>query len=249
MEMSKQSIPKRLRKDPILEALCEIRFSGNGALGSLLPGLLLPKLRELFPNFEKLPASSIPEQIRSTDPNLQYVHLYRLAGPSGMVLIGDRVLSVAVGGSYPGWGNFRPLAMTVFGAALETGLLGGLDRLSVKYVNVLQTNEPQPISKLAQTVVVLGEAKIQDEPLQLRVEFKANDHVTVVQLANPATIDRPGLPSVKGCVIDIDTIRMLSSNVSNDLGPLLDAAHDEEKRIFYTLLSEQSLQHCEPEYA
>lgn len=244
------AIPARLGRDPIVEALCEIRFEGGVSASSLLPGLLQPKFGEDFPKFEKLPAASLPEQVRELDPNLQYAPLYRLSGAKGMVSIGERSLSVAVTrGDYPGWKIFKPLVVAIFSAAIRTGHLGAIQRLSVKFVNVFAAPESRDLSSVTRVAVNLGDWQVCKESIHLRTEIRHGEHVTVVQIANPAQVSQLGGPPFSGLVLDIDTVLVAPGpSASENLGALLDAAHDEEKRVFFGLLSPDTLKECEPHY-
>ena len=58
-------IPRRLRKDPILEAIVEIRFEASqDNVASILPGLLFSKLRDASPHLETLiPIGALPTDL------------------------------------------------------------------------------------------------------------------------------------------------------------------------------------------
>ncbi|MEJ7745643.1 MAG: TIGR04255 family protein [Luteimonas sp.] len=245
------SSPKRLGRDPILEALCEIRFQGAaGKAGTLLPGLLFQRFNNSLPTFERLPAADIPEAIRALDSNLTYAPQYRLAGESGVISIGDRMLSVAVRAPYPGWNNFSHLMRETIAAALDTGVIGLVERFSVKYVNLLEVPEGSAISDVTRVKIELGDDVVNDlQPVHVRRENKHYPYANVVQLAFPASVTIPGREPVTGLVLDIDVINSGPfPDFSATFPHMFDLAHEEEKTLFFSLLTKEALERYEPEY-
>jgi uncharacterized protein (TIGR04255 family) len=249
--------PCRLRREPIIEALSEIRFSGNKEVGSLLPGLLLPKFRDKFGSFERLPHSELPSQLREVNPAFSHIPLYRLSGPGGSLAIGDRVLQVIAPEEYPGWKTFQPLVTTVWKEAIATGLLGTIERVSVKYVNFFAVSDSldgtpavHDLSEITRALVKVGSHQVKKDFVQLKIELHENDCTTIVQIVNPALVQRPAAPPERGLILDIDTIYKVDKDAAiDDLSAAVDAAHTEEKRVFFELLSESTLKQCEPTYA
>lgn len=67
-------LPLGLANDPIIEALFEVRFHnpGNVPVSELLPGMLLPKVKEDLPALQALFPPQIPQAIIRKDPSLHY---------------------------------------------------------------------------------------------------------------------------------------------------------------------------------
>lgn len=240
-----------------MEATCEIRFASTSQkVGPLLPGLLQPKLRELFPAFDQLPAANLPVELRHSEASLKHVHLYRLSGEVGYVNFGDNVVTVSVSGTkstlgkdYPGWESFRALAVRVFEAALATDGFGSAERISVKYINLLGGPTPLSVSELTKASIKLGDMAIEMQPLNLRTELRNGDMVTIVDIGTPATLTLLDGSTLQGLVLAIDTVHEGPfSDIRQQLPALLDEVHAEEKRVFYSVLSEKSLLEGEPEY-
>ncbi len=92
-------IPIRLDKEPLLEAVWEIRFGTEGDLpvGEMLPGILYQILRGTYPTIVRLPAADIPRPIAQVDEALRFIPTIRLEGPPGTpfaIQVGDRVVSL-----------------------------------------------------------------------------------------------------------------------------------------------------------
>ena len=65
----KNKIPVRLKKEPLLEAVWEIRFSGTKpSVADLMPGMLFRTLSGKYRNIVRLPVADIPATIVEHDP-------------------------------------------------------------------------------------------------------------------------------------------------------------------------------------
>lgn len=66
-------VPKKLKNDSIVDAICELRFDCKELREApeLVVGFLASNSAWRGFERQKLPAADIPEQIRTTDPNLQ----------------------------------------------------------------------------------------------------------------------------------------------------------------------------------
>lgn len=245
-------LPKRLNKDPILEAVCEMRFAGNGGgAPALLPGILTSKFGKVVPKFDALPVSSIPEPIRRSDANLKYAPLVRLSGDEFAISVGENVISVSSAPrKYPGWTALQPFALSVFEAAIQADILGSIERISVKYVNLLPSAKgAKEVADLTKLVVKFGDHSLLNEPLQLRAEIRSGNLVTVVQVISSAHVEVSPSENLSGVVLDVDTIWMSGKIDADQIGKVLDEAHQEEKRIFFSVITDTALNAMEPQYA
>lgn len=104
----KSAQPIRLGRQPIKEALCEIRFkTADPGVSTLLPGLLYQKLRDKYPKVENSQISHIPRSLRENSPDLAYQTLIKMTGKDGVLQIGDRHISYASVAEYPGWPQLK----------------------------------------------------------------------------------------------------------------------------------------------
>src|SRR5215216_8126973 len=71
-QMTTQPLPTKLRKEPLVDAVFEIRFSASIPATSVLPGFFFAKLGTPQWKVDRLPVADLPSQIRSADPNLRY---------------------------------------------------------------------------------------------------------------------------------------------------------------------------------
>lgn len=244
-----KQIPKRLGKDPIVSAAIEMRFKSSSNVSTLLPGLLFKSFGDDFPIQTKLPVGNIPEELRKSDPNLANAPLVALSGEKLRIGIGDAAVGIECHGTYVGWPSFKEVALRVIRECIGTKLISEVERVSVKYINFIPHEPtPRPTNRIVDLEISLGDEALTDHPIQLRTELKHAGCITIVQIVSPASLTQPQ-GSTNGVVIDIDTILMGPfEDFSASVESHLDRVHDEEKRVFYSLISEETLKSYEPEY-
>lgn len=252
-------VPVKLRKDPIVEALCEIRHEPSSSdLAPLILGALFNELKADFPRHEKLVPASMPEGLRASVPNLAFAAQYRLAGKHSLVNIGDKSLSIAVHAPYPGWDQFRALIERTLNAALSTGMIGPVKRISLRYTNRLELDSTRPLSDILRTTLSLGDDAISARPMtgpeksvvHFRHESRKGDIVTITNLGWPANFKVAGKSLPQGLAMEIDVIAdsVASASFSEDFKAILDLLHSTEKAKFFSLLTPSALETYEPEY-
>ena len=230
-------IPIRLKKEPLLEAIWEVRFSGTqSSVADLLPGMLFKALPGRYGNIVRLPAADIPAPIIEHDRNIRYASKIRLENGNQAVQIGEHVVSLSCRRPYSGWARFSTHIRALAKAVLDTGLIERLERFSLKYIDLIELDQPFGLNCL-NLDLKLGEHEISIKPVQLRTEIKENDLIHIVQIVSPAEAALPGMEErLKGVLVDIDTIKPLSENESwGDLEKRLDDVHIACKRMFLTL--------------
>ena len=238
-----ETFPARLNRNPIVEALFELRFeSATDSLANLLPGMLYPDLKQEFPKAETLPHAMLPKEIQRMDPSLQFKAMHRLVGDGFVIMIGDSVISLNCVGPYVGWANFREKILKIAELLKNTNLFTAIHRFSLKYVNLLTTRDGEPDLGMMNMSMSLGTHDLVTCPTQVRTEIDDGNFLNIIQLI-PAT----HIKNAKGLLFDIDTI---SNGPFNDfwdqLPSLIDKAHETEKRLFFSMLTPQTLERFEP---
>ena len=243
-------IPVRLKKEPLLEAVWEVRFSGTKpSVADLLPGMLFKALPGKYGNIVRLPAADIPAPVVEHDRNLRYVPKIRLENGNQAVQIGEHVVSLSCRRPYSGWEIFSRDIRSLAEAVKRTGLIGGIERFSLKYIDLIELEQPVGLGCL-NLELKLGEYEISKRPVQLRTEIKEGDLIHIVQIVSPAEV---GLSvdgkRFKGVLLDIDTIKPLSENESwSALDSRLDDVHLACKKMFFSLMKPETVNKLEPEY-
>ncbi len=246
----KKIIPVRLKKEPLLEAIWEIRFSGTQSpVADLLPGMLFKSFPDKYGEVSKLPVADIPAPVVEHDPNLRYVPKIRLEGADQTVQVGDRVVSLSCRRPYPGWATFSADIRKLAQAVQETGLVDRLERFSLKYIDLIDLEKPVGLAHLNLSLNI-GEYELAAKPVQLRTEIKENDLIHIIQIISPAEVGLPGMEGrLKGVLVDIDSIRPMADGESWDvLYQRLDEVHMSCKEMFFSILRPETVEALEPEY-
>jgi uncharacterized protein (TIGR04255 family) len=130
---------KLLKSQPLVEALCEFRFSMPASWDLTLPGLFYAEVKEKFPHKESLqeftlniefdPLKGGPPVMRA--PQLRLWDEKR----SASLLIGEGLLAVNQVASYAGWDNFKQLVQSTFlkYAAICQGIT--VEKIALRYIN------------------------------------------------------------------------------------------------------------------
>ena len=247
--MSDNMIPKKLRKEPLLEAVCELRFkSDKDAISDLLPGLIFQKLDDRFPKIEKLPASNLPSVVFKNDPNLRYIPTIKLTGEPYSIMIGEHVFSLSCTRPYVGWDKFSSMIIELLAILRQTSLITHPERISLKYIDILLATEGLTLDALNFELQVGGK-RITTEPVQLRTEINGEEFTNTIQIGSPAQAALNAGQLFDGILIDIDTIsRTMPSDFLLDPKDLLDRAHAISKSMFFNLLKPETIKRLEPEY-
>lgn len=247
--MNNNVIPKKLNKEPLIEAVCELRFkSDNESISDLLPGLIFQQLGNRFPKTSKLPASELPRVILTTDPNFRYTPTVKLSGDIFSILIGERVISVCCARPYAGWDKFSSMTIELLAILNETSLITQPERISLKYIDILLSQDGFTLDDLCLELQIGGNRIIR-EPVHLRTEIHYEGFLNIIQIGSPAKAVIDNKQSFDGIMIDIDTVSIsMPADFWLDPKEILNRAHSISKAAFFDLLKTETIERLEPEY-
>lgn len=245
-------IPKRLRREPLVEAVWEMRLASDEEipLGEMLPGIVYQAMRDDYPHLVRLPFAEIPRLIANQDPNLRYAPSVRLEHPENpfSIQIGQRVVTLSCRRPYAGWSEFSRRIRELAQVLRNAGLVRRPERFSLKYIDLLEL-DPAPSLASLDMSLTLGSHTLEDKPTQLRTEIREEPFIHVVQIATPVEVTLAGQQPLSGTLVDIDTIHIVSGAFWDELEEQLDPAHEASKRMFFNLLTANAEQRLDPEYA
>ncbi len=246
-------IPKRLNKEPLIEAIWQAQFEPKDGLpvGDLLPGVLYSTLKVDYPNLQlhRLPTADIPAPVAQLDPNLRFSAKYRMEEPGSPFLfqVGDRTVTMNCRKPYAGWSAFKERILKLLDVIESSGLVPIPGRHSLRYIDLLIL-DPAPDLKALQVQFKIGQWSLQKLPLQMRVEVPDNECSHVVQIATPAEANLPE-GKIQGSVIDLETFSKSMPSSWQDVRTQIDLIHDRSKAVFYQqLLTAEAITLMEPEY-
>ena len=243
-------IPLRLGKEPLLEAIWEIRFSSLKSLVvDLLPGMLFKSFPGRYTTVSKLPAADMPAPLIEIDPTLRYAPRIQLGEANQAIQIGDRAVSLSCRRPYSGWNRFSTDILELAKAVEETGLVERLERFSLKYIDLIELENPAGLAHL-NLDLKMGEYELATKPVQLRTEIQDQDLFHIIQIISPAEVGLPGTDGrLTGVLVDIDSIRLITEDASwNVLYQKLDDVHASCKRMFFSMLRPETVENLDPEF-
>jgi len=250
--MTRANLPSKLAKEPLIDVIFEVRFTGSVPGTTLLPGLLFNKITGIT-NIEPLSASQLPQSIRDGDPNLQFAPLNRLSWGDFAILVGDRSLSVGCKMPYPGWTRFKAAILEVVEVFRNAPFVTTIDRYALKYVDFFETGSD--LKKAVEQFDIslrLGKHQLSAENTMIRIEISRPPYLHAVQIMTLANIQAPGMVGRSGAVLDVDTLVVESfgdvPTLLADFAARLDAIHWANKEVFFESLNNTALEELGPSY-
>lgn len=241
-------VPASLAKDMIVEAIFEIRFTSEiEALGELLPGLIFPHVRAEFPKLEKLPLASLPKEVVQNDPSLFYQPTARLVGDNQILLVGDRVFGLSHRKPYLGWPGFKPQIIRLAGILHDMAGISEIERYSLRYTNIIPCGNGSRALDAIRATMLLADWNVADVLFQMRAEVSRGAFLNVIQIASGASVTNSHNVTVDGLLVDIDTMRHGPfPDYWDNLVNYIEEAHQCEKEVFFSLLTDQTLNEAGP---
>jgi uncharacterized protein (TIGR04255 family) len=241
--VTEMRLPKVIERCAISEAVTEIRFETN-LPGEAVFGVVYNALKERYGALEKLPILQIPEVMRASDPNLQYLPGYKLSMDNFRVQIGPKVLSCSVVSPYPGWARYFAEIGEVFGCIRELGFISTVTRFAIRYIDFFQFD----IFRKIDVGVFLGNDRLEGVPMGLRVDIQKGRFRCLLQISNEATW-QANSENIKGSAFDVDTyLASGEGDLFEQMNELLEEAHLIQKNLFFGLLKPDFLESLKPSY-
>lgn len=244
------ALPKRLRKEPIIEAIWQAQFDSGQGIGDLLPGILFTELRKSHPALQlrRLPSADIPAAIAQIDPNLRFTPKMLMEEPGGSFIwqVGDRVITLNCRRPYVGWARFKEAVEALSRIVEGSGLIAQLQRHSLRYIDLLTEELANDLSVL-RVAMSVGDRTIRDR-VQMRVEIPEADYLHVVQIATAAQVNLSG-SQLTGTIVDLETLPASPTRDWSSVRAQLGELHDRSKEMFFRqILTDESVFKLDPEY-
>lgn len=247
-------LPKRLEREPLIEAVFEMRFLGAFPASEILPGFLfgnLAKNSEIL--IESLPAAQVPKHLREKNPDLQFIPVIKLKWNNYIISISDRSIVIGCDYPYPGWKKFKPTIIEIIGHLKRSNIVASVSRYSMKYVDLIESTDiAHQISLIDMKVSVSGQG-LKDQNFHIRIEFPEKDFINVVQIVPSATVNLSNGENRNGVIIDVDTIydindQKIEDVVNDEFANGLERIHTINKRKFFSCLKEETIESLGPIY-
>jgi uncharacterized protein (TIGR04255 family) len=134
-------MPKKYEKPPIIEAVCEFRFSGKSKWDLTIPGLIYDSVKDEYPQKEQL--RELVVEADAKPPRGQFVDKVRFKNEDGKQFIQVAPLQISVHrlAPYLDWESFLPTIKKAFEAYRKVGEPSALSRIGVRYINAFDIPE------------------------------------------------------------------------------------------------------------
>jgi len=251
-QMNTGKLPTKLKKEPLVDAVFELRFSSSVLASSVLPGLFFPHITDVNKQIDRLPIADITDQLRANDPNLRFHPLFKLHWGQFFVFVGDSSLSVACKMPYPGWAAFKEQIIKVIDIIKDAKIINTVDRYAIKYVDIMEgTDLAEQVSRLNLSLK-LGTHSLTSESFSVRIEIIRDEFIHVTQVAAPASVTTFDGRTLSGVITEIDTICNYQTSdllsLSKILPNRLDEIHMSNKKVFFECLTQETIKYLEPSY-
>ncbi len=237
-------LPKLIDPCPIIDVCIDIRFETNLPLEAIF-GMLYACFRDEYTEHEKLPINQIPEEIRIIDKNLWFQPHYRLKSDPFVINIGPRSISFGQTGDYVGWDDLFIKIKDVFEKVTNAGIYNNVSRMGLRYINF--SKEYNIFDFLNINLDAQG-YDLDMNQTHLSSSIISGDFNARLNLASNATVTSKNT-SKTGSLFDIDVYTEPDGGIDPaSLSEIIDAAHLEEKKIFFGMLKPEALKNLNPQY-
>lgn len=237
---------RKLKNDPILEAMFEVRFSTiEGVPTDIISGVLYKELSSDYPVMESLPGAQIPKEIREKEPNFAYSTTHKFSNENFAISVGPQSFVITCTRPYKHWEGFKPVIMAALSVLNKSNLVKNVTRAGLRYVNLIPSVEDveEQFSQLNLSCH-LGEYDLLKSRTNIRTEIIQGGFKNVVSINSGARVKFSNEENeLVGVILDIDTI------CDHDLhdffagcSDILDKMHDSESSIFFKSISDKALE-------
>lgn len=245
-------LPTALLREPLIDALFEMRFEGAGPVADILPGFLFNELGNR-PIISRLPTAEIPEPLRLRNPELEFAPLYRLELENYFVLFGSRSALISCKLPYPKWPAFKAKILEIVDLLGKPGIIGNVLRFSLKYVNILEAETLEQQAAKIKLSIRLGDIEVKDQEISLKVHHQQGEFLHIMSILSGAEATLFDGSRRRGVVVDIDSICTIKPvpflEFFSTLEPYLEALRQQNKAKFFGCLTDRAIEELEPTYA
>jgi uncharacterized protein (TIGR04255 family) len=238
-------LPKTIEPCPIVDSLVEVRFTPSVPEEAVFGMLYADKpLRDEFPTSQALPILQLPRQIRDVNPHTRFQPYYRLENKNYTISVGPKSFTVGAKVPYPGWVDFRGKILAAFETLIKVNVVKQPSRFGLRYTNLF----PGDVYDRLTLSTTLCDQPLSGEKTYFRTEITKQEQTLLLQVGKNASAKVDG-KNLQGTIIDIDVSVSSSDSITIDaIAAFIDAAHTNEKQLFYDLLKKDFLETLHPTY-
>lgn len=244
-------LPIKLTKEPLVDAIFELRFSSTTSASNILPGFLFSKL-DGDKIISSLPAGNLPRQVRDVEPSLQYAPLVQLNWNGFTLLIGDLSLGIVCKFPYPGWAVFEPVIRQIVGFVRESGIVQAVQRFSMRYIDLIPSSDLSEQASMIFKPVIIGNYTLENEVFSFKIEIPENQFLHIVNIVSSSVAKLQDGSERSGLIVDIDTVVRIQHQEFEPwvehLPSHIEEIHMANKKMFFRCLQPETIAALEPVY-
>lgn len=233
-----ETLPKKIEKNVLLEAVIEIRYDTESPVEFFI-GKIYAASKNTYKRHQSTGAAHLPQALKDQNPDLKYATAYFFEGVDTpyRVNVGENTLSLSAPNfKYKKWENFYDEFLRLYNIIKDDIIA---QRISVRYVNVFEDD-------IFQNIKVDFKVDNQNIPknlINLGCEFEKNERVVRMLIANKAQysfIDDAGVQQSRkdAFVIDIDVLYQKESIVKENIEDIVNENHKVVKSVFFGLFKD-----------
>lgn len=235
------TLPKSISPNPLFISTIELRF-----LTSLNRLELFQKMFEKFsktlPNIEE---GNIPQDIKMQDENLKYIPDYTFKNDDFSLSFGTRSVSFEHISEYKLWPSYFSFVKECLSEILKMNFINNIERCGVRYGSVFNNiANPNIALKDVPKSEVNGMLGTLDA---FKAVYKKDDSVLYLQMSPNAKVQKNDIVKI-GLYIDIDASFTESIEPNENVFPIIEKLHSDQKALFFGLLKDEFIQTLNPQY-
>lgn len=239
-------IPKRLNRNPIIDAVAEVRFTSSLPADAII-GLVYQHIKDKFGQPKSLPILQLPAVLREKDPNLKYQACYRFEKPGNVLLVGPRNIALSTI-PYTDWAATTPMLSELLKKFDQIKLFQSVERIGLRYINFF---EKLNIFEHITLSIQIDNRSIAERSIVLRTETDVQGFKVITNVTNTAESSTPG-PKRDGSLLDLDIVKehpeLHGESLPAELLQLFTEANQLADDAFFGLVKEELFARFEPEY-
>lgn len=236
-----ETIPRKLRDDAIVEALCSVQFQASEPLEVIIGRLTDVPQWSAF-QIIRLPVADIPAPLRQADPTWKFQPSFQLRNNDGtrLIHVGENTFSYHVVGvnNYCGWQTFLSELKAAFAALFEKLKKPEIRRIGFRYINAIVPQRHFIYSTHDLNLDIRVGAENLSGPVNLNyTTINGDNHITTTRIAHKSFV-QGNLPPDAEVVVDVEvnTPQNYSASSLDVFVAWVSVAHDFEKAAFFRLI-------------
>jgi len=173
----------------------------------------------------------------------------RLGVPEAHVSVADGAVRLRVGAPYLGWASHRERIDALLDALEREKLAGTVERISLKFVNLLEDLPPRQLDALRVELRVNGDP-VPEFGLQLRMELSDERFVRIIEI-QPGAMEGPVVApgDAGGLLLSLECRRDIAGgDFWSQRADLLENLQFESRALFFRLVTRATIEKFGPIY-